>query len=33
VRVFPRAGLQDGFRELERWLGSIVSPLDVRRNA
>jgi hypothetical protein len=33
VRVFPRTGLQSGFRELERWLGSIVTPVDVRRNA
>jgi glycosyltransferase involved in cell wall biosynthesis len=33
VRVFPRALLQGGFRELERWLASIASPADVRRNA
>lgn len=33
VRIFPRARLQGGFRELERWLGSLSSPADVRRNA
>jgi glycosyltransferase involved in cell wall biosynthesis len=33
VRIFPRRGLRDGFRELERWIASIATPADVRRNA
>jgi cellulose synthase/poly-beta-1,6-N-acetylglucosamine synthase-like glycosyltransferase len=33
VRIFPRRGLRDGFRDLERWLASIATPEDVRRNA
>lgn len=33
VRIFPRAGLQRGFRELERWLAGVRSPADVRREA
>jgi glycosyltransferase involved in cell wall biosynthesis len=33
VRIFPRGGLRDGFRDLERWHASIATPEDVRRNA
>ena len=33
VRVFPRANLRDGFRDYERWLAEIVTPLQVRTEA
>lgn len=32
VRIFPRAGLGKGRREYERWLGSLGSATDVRRD-
>lgn len=32
VRLFPRAGLRAGWRAYERWVGSIRSAEDVRRN-
>jgi cellulose synthase/poly-beta-1,6-N-acetylglucosamine synthase-like glycosyltransferase len=33
VRFFPRAGMSDGLRAYERWLGSIDSPARVRADA
>ena len=33
VRIFPRAALGAGMRAYERWLASIRTPLDVRREA
>jgi glycosyltransferase involved in cell wall biosynthesis len=33
VKMFPRAGLSDGLRAYERWLASIVSSDDVKREA
>ncbi|GIW41411.1 MAG: glycosyl transferase [Candidatus Binatia bacterium] len=33
VRFFPRKGLGPGLREYERWLRSIATPEDVRREA
>ena len=33
VRIFPRAGLRDGWRDYERWLGTIDTPERVRAEA
>ncbi len=33
VRFFPRAGMTDGLRNYERWLGQIQSSADLRREA
>jgi glycosyltransferase involved in cell wall biosynthesis len=33
VRLFPRAGLRDGFRAYETWLNTIRTPEDVAREA
>src|SRR5262245_48581 len=33
VRIFPRAGLRDGWRAYERWLGAIDTPERVRAEA
>ncbi len=33
VRIIPRAGLRDGLRDYERWLGSIDTPARVRAEA